>query len=193
MTEPSMPPTDKPALRARIRAARDAFVASGTRDIAAPAPFRALLKPGLTVSAYVPVGSEADPAMLVQAARAAGCAIALPHVTSRDQPMRFLRWNDDETLHRGPLGLRQPHGESQVLAPDIILTPLLAFDAKLDRLGQGAGYYDRAFAQFPDAERIGVAWSVQQVETLPTDAWDMPLHAVITETAWIPLPMSSRP
>ncbi|MFZ8396223.1 5-formyltetrahydrofolate cyclo-ligase, partial [Staphylococcus aureus] len=72
--------------------------------------------------------------------------------------------------------------------PDIILTPMLAFDAKLDRLGQGAGYYDRAFATFPDAWRIGVAWSVQQVESLPTEAWDMPLHAVITECGWIPRP-----
>ena len=193
MTEPSTPATDKHAQRARIRAARDAFVANGAPELAVPSAFLALLEPGLTVSAYVPVGSEADPAPLVRAARDAGCAIALPHVTTRAEPMRFLRWNHGETLHPGTFGLSQPHAESPTLAPDIILTPLLAFDAKLDRLGQGAGYYDRAFAQFPNALRIGVAWSVQQVETLPTDAWDMPLHAVITEIAWIPQPMDSRP
>ncbi|RYY12360.1 MAG: 5-formyltetrahydrofolate cyclo-ligase, partial [Alphaproteobacteria bacterium] len=89
----------------------------------------------------------------------------------------------------GPFGLSQPHPDSPALTPDIILAPLLAFDAKLDRLGQGAGYYDRAFATFPDARRIGVAWSVQQVDTLPTDAWDMPLHAIITENGWIARPM----
>lgn len=191
MTTPSTPPTDKPALRARIRAVRDAFVANGAPLLPPPAPFLALLRPGLTVSSYVPVGSEADPALLVRAATAAGCGIALPHVTTRAAPMRFLTWDPEDALHAGPFGLRQPHPESPALAPDIILTPLLAFDAKLDRLGQGAGYYDRAFEALPHALRIGVAWSVQQVETLPTDEWDMPLHAIVTEAEWIPQPMNS--
>jgi 5-formyltetrahydrofolate cyclo-ligase len=175
---------DKRALRARIRAERDAFFAHHPAAIAPPPQFLALLKPGLTVTSYVPVGSEADPAPLARAAVAAGCSIALPHVTTRSDPMRFLAWDSEAALIAGPYGLHQPASEAAALAPDIILTPLLAFDGKLDRLGQGAGYYDRAFAQFPHAHRIGIAWSVQQVETLPVDAWDMPLHAVITERGW---------
>ena len=67
--------------------------------------------------------------------------------------------------------------------PDIVLTPLLAFDAAMNRLGQGAGHYDRVFERLPDAWRIGIAWSVQQVEHIVTDPWDMPLHGVITEAA----------
>jgi len=191
MKPPATPAIDKLALRARIRATRDAFHAAASPALTPPAPFLALLKPGLTVTAYIPVGSETDPAPLTRAALAAGCRIALPHVTTRAAPMRFLAWDPAENLHPGPFGLSQPHAESPVLVPDIILTPLLAFDAKLDRLGQGAGYYDRAFAQFPDALRIGVAWSVQQVNTLPTDAWDMPLHAIITECGWIARPMDA--
>ncbi|TPG55319.1 5-formyltetrahydrofolate cyclo-ligase [Sphingomonas glacialis] len=179
---------DKRALRARIRAARDAFFAGGPPAIVPPPELLALLAPGLTVTSYVPIGSEADPSPLARAAVEAGCSIALPHVTTRSEPMRFLAWDTEAALQAGPYGLHQPASEAQALAPDIILTPLLAFDAKLDRLGQGAGYYDRAFAQFPTARRIGVAWSVQQVETLPTDAWDMPLHAIITETGWIERP-----
>ena len=176
---------DKPALRAKIRAARDAFVASNPTPITAPAEYSALLRRGLTVSAYIPIGSEADPACLVQAALDAGCAIALPHVARRSDPMRFLTWSPKDALIAGPLGLQQPAPDAPEVVPDIILTPLLAFDAKLDRLGQGAGYYDRAFAQFPKARRIGVAWSVQRVDTLPTDPWDTPLQAIITETGWI--------
>ena len=99
--------------------------------------------------------------------------------------MRFLAWDGATALIPGPFGLSQPPADAVALVPDIILTPLLALDPKLNRLGQGAGYYDRAFAQFPLARRIGVAWSVQQVEAVPTDAWDMPLHAVITEQGWI--------
>lgn len=178
--------TDKRALRARIRAERDAFFASHPPAVMPPSQFLALLKVGLTVTSYVPVGSEADPSLLARAAVEAGCRIALPHVTTRDAPMRFLAWDTEAALIAGPFGLHQPASEAAALAPDIILTPLLAFDAKLDRLGQGAGYYDRAFAQFPNAQRIGIAWSVQQVETLPVDAWDMPLHAIVTEHGWIP-------
>jgi 5-formyltetrahydrofolate cyclo-ligase len=177
--------TDKKALRARMRAARDAFVASGARAILAPPELLKRLERGLTVTSYVPVGSEADPAILAQAAVTAGCVIALPHVTVRSEPMRFLEWETEAALEAGPFGLSQPAADAADLRPDIILTPLLAFDAKLDRLGQGAGYYDRAFARFPDALRVGVAWSVQQVEDLPVDRWDVPLHAIVTEKGWI--------
>jgi 5-formyltetrahydrofolate cyclo-ligase len=175
----------KQALRARLRAARDAFVATKPPPIVVPDAFRARLDRGLTVTSYVPIGSEADPSPLARAAVAAGCVLALPHVTVRSEPMRFLAWETEAALEAGPFGLSQPSALAAELRPDIILTPMLAFDAKLDRLGQGAGYYDGVFARFPDAWRVGVAWSIQQVEDLPVDPWDMALHAVITEQEWI--------
>lgn len=168
-----------------MRRARDAFVAGGQPPIAVPSEFTARLSHGLTVASYVPVGSEADPSPLARAATEAGCVLALPHVTARDEPMRFLAWETEAALVAGPFGLSQPAADAIELRPDIILTPLVAFDGKLDRLGQGAGYYDRAFERFPDAWRIGVAWSAQQVDDLPAEPWDMPLHAVITEQGWI--------
>jgi len=176
---------DKPALRARIRAERALFVAGNPPAIEPPPQFLARLTHGLTIASYVPVRGEADPSSLARAAVERGCAIVLPHVTSRSEPMRFLAWDSEDDLHPGPFGLPQPHHESPVLAPDIILTPLVAFDSRLDRLGQGAGHYDRAFAQFPDAWRVGVAWSMQQVESLPAEPWDVPLHEVVTERGWI--------
>jgi len=175
----------KQALRTQVRAARDAFVAGGPPPIAVPDQFRARLDHGLIVTSYVPKGSEADPSPFARAAVDAGCVLALPHVTVRSQPMRFLAWQTEAALEAGPFGLSQPAAHAAELRPDIILTPMLAFDAKFDRLGQGAGYYDGAFARFPDAWRVGVAWSVQQVEDLPVDTWDMKLHAVVTEQGWI--------
>lgn len=177
--------TDKPGLRRELRARRDAFVAAGRAEIAPPPEFLARLEKGLTVASYVPVGSEADPAPLARAAVAAGCAIALPHVTGRAEPIRFLAWDTEAALAAGPYGLSQPEAAARELRPDIVLTPLLGFDAALHRLGQGAGHYDRAFAAFPDAWRVGVAWSVQQVAALPADAWDLPLHGIATETGWV--------
>jgi 5-formyltetrahydrofolate cyclo-ligase len=171
---------DKLALRARLRAERDLFAAETGGAIFVPESFADRLRPGLVVATYAAIASEADPALLSAAALEAGCRIALPHVTDRSSPMRFLAWQPGDVLADGPFGLRQP-GETEELAPDIILAPLVAFDARLNRLGQGAAFYDRAFARYGDAWRVGVAWSVQQVPVVPVDIWDVPLHAVITE------------
>ena len=69
----------------------------------------------------------------------------------------------------------------------LVLMPLVAFDAKGNRLGMGGGYYDRAFnqTQWPYKTRrpllVGVAHEFQRVPELPTESWDVPLDAVITE------------
>ena len=69
---------------------------------------------------------------------------------------------------------------------EIVLTPLVAFSTNGMRLGMGAGYYDRAF-QFlrkdPEAGPwlVGVAYALQQVDSLPADPWDVPLAAILTE------------
>lgn len=172
---------DKPALRAKLRADRDLFAAESSRAILAPDSFVARLASGLTVATYSPVGSEADPSQLAAAAAHAGCRLALPFVVDRAAPIRFLAWDMAEPLVDGPYGLRQPHPGAEEVAPDVILTPLLGFDHRLNRLGQGAGHYDRAFARYESAWRVGVAWSVQELPAIPADIWDVPLHALITE------------
>lgn len=175
--------TDKRALRARMRAVRDGH--DRVRALPVPAAFLAMLQGARTIASYMPVGAEADPAPFTVAARKAGLAVALPHVIDRATPLRFLNWDGIAPLVTGPFGLRQPLPAAPPATPDIILTPLVAFDARGNRLGQGAGHYDRAFAEFPDARRIGIAWSVQQVDALAPDAWDIPLHAIATELDWI--------
>ena len=109
----------------------------------------------------------------------------LPHVVDRATPLRFLSWDAGTALIAGPFGLRQPDATAPGCSPDIILTPLLGFDRQGGRLGQGAGHYDRAFAALPHAWRIGVAWSVQELGAVPSDPWDVPLHAIATEREWI--------
>ncbi len=185
MNDAVSPLPDKRALRARMRAERDRFVANGPPPIEAPAAFTERLRPGTIVASYAPLGGEADPAALVAAAIDAGCTLALPHVVDRATPLRFLRWDGVAPLATGPYGLRIPQADWPEVAPDVILTPLVAFDGALNRLGQGAGHYDRAFAAHPEAWRVGVAWSVQRVEALATDPWDVPLHHLITEREWL--------
>jgi 5-formyltetrahydrofolate cyclo-ligase len=138
-----------------------------------------------TVAIYLPIGAEIDTLPLIERLDRRNLSIALPHVTSRRAGMRFLAWTPGDPLPAGPMGLRQPAADAPELVPDLILTPLLAFDARLHRLGYGVGFYDRAFQALPQARRVGLAWSVQQVATIADESWDVPLHAVATEKEWI--------
>ena len=181
----------KSDLRAFYRRARADFADNLTdreRRIAfsaAPAVLSNQFIAGRTVSGYIPVGSEADPRTLLSIASAAGCNTALPFVTGRSSPMQFLRWSPGDSLHEGPFGLMQPSGDAELCQPDVILTPLVAFDRSLMRLGQGAGHYDRALSLLDSAFIVGIAWSIQEASLLPADPWDIPLNAVLTEKAWI--------
>jgi 5-formyltetrahydrofolate cyclo-ligase len=181
----------KSDLRAHYRAMRADFadtLSQAERAIAfsnAPAPLAQLFKPGKIVAAYIPVGSEAEPRALLHQAHNSGCVTALPFVISRAAPMQFLCWSPGDALESGPFGLQQPPASAVVCKPDIVLVPLVAFDSRLMRLGQGAGHYDRALSVLTNAYAVGIAWSIQQAPALPTDPWDVPLNAILTEKAWI--------
>lgn len=183
---------EKAQLRTALRTRRDAMFAS--LDSAArlfafhapPTPLKTLIEQARCVAGYRPAGSEADPGALLAFAAQAGRTIALPYVERRSVPMRFLAWKPGDALIAGQWGLEQPDiATAPEVAPDLFLAPLLAFDRRLHRLGQGAAYYDRAFARYPDAMRVGIAWSAQEVDLVPDDPWDVPLHAVLTEREWI--------
>lgn len=137
------------------------------------------------VAVYLSNGREVSPQPLAELAWAAGVPVALPAFADRTSPMRFARWCPDDRLVAGPYGVPQPLAAAPSLDPDVIVTPLVAFDRSGARLGQGGGHYDRAFALYPDARRIGLAWSVQEIAHVPVESWDKPLHAVATEKEWI--------
>jgi len=183
--------TRKRVLRNQMRKQRDDFVnglSAGEKALTfsvAPSPLSSLFQAGKTIAGYVPIASEASPLKLLKAAENAGCDIALPHVTNRTAPMRFLRWKSEESLISGPFGLQQPAQDNPVVTPDIVLVPLVAFDRALNRLGQGAAHYDRALSVLGGAIAIGIAWSIQEQAALDVEAWDVPLDAILTEKEWI--------
>lgn len=185
--------TDKLTMRRLYRQKRDEFVeALSARELAiafsqAPSPLAHYLKPGKIVAGYVAKDSEANPSGLLVAAQQRGCSTALPHVTSKSAPMRFLQWSPGDSLEAGPFSLMQPRADAEVVIPDIVLVPLVAFDSRLMRLGQGAGHYDRALSLLPDSTAIGIAWSIQHAPAIEADPWDVPMDAVLTEKSWMTL------
>lgn len=142
------------------------------------------LPPGRIVAVYRAIGSELDVEALAPALIRAGRDLCLPVVIQLDAPMIFRRWSPGEPLELDEAGVPAPLPLAEVVDPDLILTPLLAFDPLGGRLGQGGGYYDRTFAARPAAVRVGFAYAGQEVDALPVEPHDIRLHGVLTETGY---------
>lgn len=176
----------KQQLREKLRFRRRHFTANldGIAQLAAfralPAPLASLIADHAVIGAYAAWGDEPDVMPMFAALGEAG-ALALPHHQGRVETMDFRRWKPGEALTKGPWGTRQPAADAPVANPDIIFCPLVGFDRHGGRIGQGGGHYDRYFAAHPAALRIGVAWSVQEVDAVPRESTDIALDAVLTE------------
>lgn len=179
---------DKVAARAAARAQRKRLAGLDPMAATRLAEHVEALPPGDPVAVYRAIGSEIDMDALSLALARQGRALCLPVVIQPDEAMIFRRWAPGEPLELDAIGVPAPLPLAEMLIPDLILTPLLAFDAAGGRLGQGGGYYDRTFVAFPEALRIGVAYAGQQVETLSLELHDVRLHGVLTEVGYMAVP-----
>ncbi len=180
---------DKQRLRRHIRAERKAaFRESG--DDAAEALARhilalAELSTPRTIAGYWAVGSEISVAPLMAALCGRGWTVVLPVVVAHGAPLLFRRWRPGDELAEGPLKTLQPHPSCGERTPDVVLTPLLAFDGEGYRLGQGGGFYDRTLeglkARNAGVLSIGVGFSVQRVDRVPRDSHDQRLDLIVTD------------
>ena len=183
----------KSNLRKKLRLIRQDFVLQRlSNNFIDEAHFSRWLSPLVenrrVVAGYAALGGEVPITNIMAWAEESGSELALPYIANRDRPMEFRIWQTGGRLERATFGFEQPTKDMPRIDPDVILTPLVAFDALCNRLGQGAGHYDRVFARLPGALRIGIAWSTQAVERVPTDPWDIPLDAILTENDWLTNP-----
>jgi 5-formyltetrahydrofolate cyclo-ligase len=144
----------------------------------------------LTESAYVagywPINDELDCRSLLTALHERGCRCLLPVVGRQGEPLVFRSWAPGISLVTSAWGIGEPGPDRPVHDPEILLTPLLAYDDQGWRLGYGGGFYDRSLvalrAQNPGGVRaIGLAYSAQQVDTVPHNEYDQRLDYVVTE------------
>lgn len=146
---------------------------------------------------YHGLGAEISPLILAEQMHAAGWTLALPAVEDADAArMVFRAWTPGEPLVHDAIGLRGPASGQPVLEPDLVIAPLLAFQRDGLRLGQGGGYYDRALETLRARKAvvvIGLAYSGQQIENLPSEPHDQRLDAILTEKEYIAVNDMSRP
>ena len=176
----------KAAMRRAAFAARKS--AQQADDGAAAAVARRLVASGLAagaavVSGYRPIRTEIDPTPAMEAMREGGARLCVPVIEGKGRPLVFREWWPGCEMVEGTFGAEIP-AEGAVLEPDLLLVPLLAFDALGWRLGYGGGFYDRTLEglrQRKAVRAIGLAYAAQEVEAVPTEPTDQRLDAVVTE------------
>lgn len=112
--------------------------------------------------------------------------LLLPYIDSKLKKMLFYKVTDLDSLIRNDYGILEPnpsvHERIDEQCIECVLTPGVAFDVNGYRLGYGGGFYDRLFSSIEKTTpRIGVAFEVQFIDTLPTEAYDQPIHYLVTE------------
>jgi len=145
---------------------------------------------GAIVSGFWPIRDEIDPRPLMDALRARGHALCLPAIVGGD--LVFRRLTRETVLVPAGFGTAEPPADADVLLPDCMLVPLAAFDRRGGRIGYGRGYYDRAIARIaatrgaPPAT-VGIAFSLQEVESVPEESHDRRLDRILSERGFIQL------
>jgi 5-formyltetrahydrofolate cyclo-ligase len=182
--------SDKAALRARLRGLRRALALSrpgAAADAAARMPLDRL--PAFTVLAgYHALGSELDPGPLIRRLAATGAKLALPAAPRRDAPLVFRLWEAGDGLAPDAFGVPSPPSTAPETAPGLVIAPVLGFDRRGVRLGQGGGTYDRTLANLRALGRVfilGLAYSGQEVDEVPAEPHDQRLDAVLTEAGYL--------
>lgn len=193
------------ALRRQARAARraldDAQRALAATQLCSHLLAAPLLMSARRVAAYAAVASELDLMPLIAALIERGTEVYLPHIEHTAPHMRFARWRGQKRfLLPNRFGIPEPVGDAGSMLDaqqlDVVLLPLVAFDDRGQRLGSGAGYYDRALAfrlqSEPPPWLIGIGYACQQVSAIPAASWDVPLDGIATETGMMTLEAADK-
>ena len=136
------------------------------------------------IAAFWPIRTEIDPIPVMARLCQAGAMSSLPVTPEEGKPLTFHQWDIGAPLADGPYHTKEPFGDAPIVIPDLILAPLLAFDAGCWRLGYGGGFYDRTIATLEAAGHqphvVGIAFDESQVDHVPTGPYDKALSAILT-------------
>ena len=182
-------PDLKLALRRQLRQRR--------RDIDATSRLRAAERiaailedlPGLRearhIATYIAADAEIDPDVANRSLRKLGKDIYLPVIRPGNQ-LEFARWQLNDALVPNKLGIPEPPPAAErraAQALDLVLLPLVGWSPGGTRLGMGGGFYDRSLGNAPGLTKVGLAFEVQRMDSLPEEQWDVRMDFVVTESA----------
>jgi 5-formyltetrahydrofolate cyclo-ligase len=192
----AQPTPEVRASRRRLRelrlALRPAERAAAERAIRATLVRLGVFRRGAHVALYLPIRGEVDVRPCLEVALRHGSHLYVPRIVSRRRrQMLFSPWTEGGARRTNAFGILEPGsaaGARPVIGLDTVVLPLVGFDSSGNRLGMGAGFYDRALRRRLDRsatwrrpQLIGVAYACQQLPVIPASPWDVPLDLVVTE------------
>ncbi len=170
----------KAAARKAAFAARKGAFAKGQGQAAEILADFLAIHAGKPLAGYMAMRTEIDPLPAMAAHQG---PVGVPVILGADQPVKFREWSPGCTMVAGEFGALIP-AEGMWVDPEVVIVPMVAFDALGYRLGYGGGFYDRTLAGLR-ARRptlaVGFAFSAQELDAVPIDAFDQRLDAVVTE------------
>ena len=190
-----MPTKNKNNLRKLIRQKRN-LLDSHQQDLHAYAIAQLItrqqsFRSAKRIACYLAEDGEIDPLYIIEKAWQYKKAVFLPVLPPTGKSLFFAPYTTKTTLKANQFGILEPDTDPDhwVRARELslILLPLVAFDEKGNRLGMGGGYYDRSLAfikhrkQWHNPKLIGLAHELQKVDSLSSEAWDIPLNMIATE------------
>ena len=143
---------------------------------------------GVPLAGYMAMRDEIDPGPALAEAAAHG-PVGLPCITAPATPLTFRLWEPGAEMLPGVFGTSEPRGE--VMRPEILVVPLVAFTRAGARLGYGGGFYDRTLEVLRATGpvlAVGFAYAAQEAGDLPEEPTDAPLDMIVTEREVISLP-----
>lgn len=141
------------------------------------------LRVGASVSGFSAINDEISPLALMARLAADGHPLALPAMQGKGKPLIFRTWVPGDEMAPAVWGIAEPLATRDIVEPDIVLVPLLAFDAAGYRLGYGGGFYDRTLERLRRIKpviAVGIAYDEQRVDAVPHLDYDQPLDWVLT-------------
>jgi len=197
----------KATLRALLKAQREqltaAAVISASQKIIDQLCSQSFFINSYHIAGFWPVGKEIDLRILYSRSESTNKCFYLPVIDNNNEMnakkegtepcLHFASYKNKDYLQKNRFGIYEPASLQfiqNITTLDLILLPLLGFDAAGNRLGMGGGFYDRALACLHQAKNvkrpilIGLGYEFQRQERLPTHPWDIPLQGVITENRY---------
>ena len=176
----------KDSLRIHYLAARErmSLEARQRGSVLCRGPLVAQMPPEAVVAGYCAHRGEVDVGIAMASLAEKGHTLCLPVIEASGKPLYFRAWKPGDILEAGRYGIAIPSAHAPVLQPQVLVVPVVAFDRAGHRLGYGAGYYDRTIAGLREKGTflvIGVAYSEQEVESIPPGRYDQRLDIIITE------------
>ena len=137
------------------------------------------------VSSFVSINTEINTSKLNDYIIQKNKILCLPAITEINSHLTFRKFTNNQDMIEGFMNIKEPSIKNEILFPEIIFVPCLAYDRYGFRLGYGGGYYDKTFSNLKKNNKyfisVGYAFEGQKVDAVPKDKFDIKLDYVITE------------